>query len=90
MNLVDLAEKCLQFIPEHRPTMVEILEHPYFREHHDISKEPQTNKRITAEVRHGTMLGIRKEIYKIAAEMNEYREEKYQQANYYERLKNYI
>jgi hypothetical protein len=36
------------------------------------------------------MLAIRKEIYKIASEMNEIRENKYQQANYHERLKNYI
>ncbi len=66
INLVDLASKCLQFIPQHRPTIVEVLEHPYFLEHHDITKEPSTTKRLTADTRHGTMLGIRKEIYKIA------------------------
>ena len=73
-DLVDLAKKCLKFIPDHRLTFAQILEHPYLREHHDVSKEPTTNKKIMIDSRKNTMLALRKEIYKIADEMNKERE----------------
>ena len=86
VNLIDLAYRCLQFMPDKRPTFVEILEHPYFRPHHDEAKEPTTNKRIQPEGKFGTLMALRKEIYAMAEELNEARLLKYMEVNYYERL----
>ena len=89
-QVVDLAKKCLSFIPEHRPDFETILDHPFFKEHHDIKKEFTTNKKITDSTRYGTMMALRKAIYELCKEMNEEREMHYENLNQNERYGNYM
>ena len=84
-NLVDIATLCLQFIPEHRPTFTELLSHPFFSAHHDVKKEPTTNKRMKADTRYATMLSLRRALYSIVQEMNYEREMHYRSVTIFDR-----
>lgn len=43
---LDLIDKCLEFNPDHRITVDEALEHPYFAELHDPADEPEFKEKL--------------------------------------------
>ena len=58
-----------------------MLAHPYFREHHDILKEPDCKKRMPPDSRFKKKKKIREAIYEKVLEMNEAHNEIYHGIN---------
>lgn len=45
-DLLDFLRKCFQFNPNKRPSVNELLTHPYLSQFHDLSSEPECQKTI--------------------------------------------
>jgi hypothetical protein len=80
----------LQFDPNKRPTITQILEHPYFAEHHKPEKEIVCTKRLQADARFREIIQVRKKIYELANEMNEEVRKERKKLVYYEKYNDYL
>ena len=58
-----------------------MLAHPFFKDHHDVSKEPDCKKRMPPDSRFKKKKKIREKIYETVLEMNEDHNEIYKGLN---------
>jgi len=64
-NLIDLVEKILVFQPKKRPTIQEVLKHPFFEEHADEDLHHKSHKKLTPEGVFNNILEIREHMYEL-------------------------